>query len=431
MLRPQIKTLLGVLALAATVRAAGEDTAAPPDTSKTPPKSETDDVFSDLESQLSAPPGSPEAQSNTARAAPEPTPTATGSPVAGSRGVMNPDLSVIADFAAAAFSDENHLQSGGHDPTRTGFNLQSFELSASAPVDPYLRFDSHVVFLEDGVEVEEAYGTTLDLPGGVQARFGQFLTRFGRLNATHPHSWDFVDQPFAIGRVFGGDGNRGLGGELSWLLPLPWYVELVGSTVHPANEDTARSFVGDAPRTVRSPKDLIYVGALKQSFDLDDDWTLLWGLSGAFGPGNQDDTRTEVYGSDVYLKFRPITRGSYFQLTWQSEVLYRRRHLAETLGDVNGYTQLFARVARRWGTAARYEYGSPAYANGHATADPLDPEWTDSRYRIAANVTHWPSEFSRFRLQGSMDLPGWRPKPIYAVFLAAELVVGAHGAHQF
>ena len=61
------------------------------------------------------------------------------------------------------------------------------------------------------------------LPHSLQARAGQFLTRFGRLNPTHPHTWDLVDQPFALGRVFGSEGNRGAGVELSWLTPLSWY----------------------------------------------------------------------------------------------------------------------------------------------------------------------------------------------------------------
>ena len=50
---------------------------------------------------------------------------------------------------------------------------------------------------------------------------------------------------------------------------------------------------------------------------------------------------------------------------------------------------------------------------------------------MSANLTFWPSEFSRFRLQGSMDAPGWKDDPTWAVMLAGEFVVGAHGAHKF
>lgn len=395
----------------------------PPTSESAPPiepaTSETDSVFAELEQDLSTPGSAP---ASPTRAAP-------------ARGTqsMNPDLALIADFAAAWFSDEEHRQTGGHDPSRTGFNLQSLELNARSVVDPYLRFDANLVFAEAGVEIEEVYATTLELPQGLQARFGQFLTRFGRINATHPHAWDFADQPFAIGRVFGAEGNRGLGVELSWLLPLPWYAELVASATQAGGEASARSFYGANDLGVERPADLLYVTALEQFFDLSHDWSLLWGLSGAFGPNASGrDNRTEVFGTDLYLKYRPITRTSATSVGWQTEFLYRRRQVPEdVLWDASGYSQVAVRFARRWGSALRYEAGSPAYDLGGAVAtDPLDPEWTRFRHRVSANLTHWPSEFSRFRLQGSRDMGG-AGQPIWAAFLAAEVVVGAHGAHTF
>lgn len=340
---------------------------------------------------------------------------------------MNPDLSLILDGAAGWFSDEDHGQTGAHDPSRTGFTLQQLELSASAIVDPYFRFDANIVFGLFGVEVEEAYGTTLGLPARLQARFGQFLHRFGRINPTHPHSWEFVDQPFAIGRVFGGEGGRGLGVELSWLTPLPWYVETVGSVLQADGEPNARSFYGGNDLGVKEPGDLLYVTALKQFFPLSEDWSLFWGLSGAFGPNSTGrDNRTDVYGTDLYLKFRPITRQSFTIVALTMEALYRRREVPEgLLEDVSGYAQVFWKFAQRWGTAARYEFGSAATGD-----DPLDPEWNDARHRVSANLTFWPTEFSRLRLQGSRDMRTWTD-PVNAVFLAAELVTGAHGSHAF
>ncbi len=347
-----------------------------------------------------------------------------------STGLMNPDLSFIFDFAGAYFSDDAPLQTGGHDPTETGFNLQQLELSISSVVDPYLRFDGNIVFGLFGVEIEEAYGTALTLPGRLQARFGQFLHRFGRINPTHPHSWDFVDQPFAIGRVFGSEGGRGLGIELSWLSPLPWYVEVIGSVQHPSGEATSRSF---GARDVEDPRDLVYVGAVKQFFPLSSAWSLLWGLSGAYGRNDTGrDNHTAIYGSDLYLKWRPADVATFTTVSWQTELFYRRRQIpGALLADASGYTQLFWRFAQRWGTAARYEYGSPAVTEDAATGlDPLDPAWTDSRHRVSANLTHWPTEFSRFRLQGARDMPDWRDH-YWSVFFAVELVTGAHGSHDF
>jgi hypothetical protein len=383
---------------------------------------ESDSVFAEVEQALS----------NPAAATPSAKPKVgpTGSPAAQS---LNPDLSLVLDFAAAAFSKKYNLQTGEHDPHETGPNLQQLELNLRSVVDPFFRFDASLVFATDGVEVEEAYGTTLELPAGLQARFGRILTRFGRLNPTHPHAWDFVDQPFALGRVFGSEGSGGLGAELSWLLPLPWYVELVGSATSATGATTARSFNGERAPGVESPADLLYITALKQFFDLSDDWSLLWGLSGAFGPNStRKGNRTEVVGTDLYVKYRPITRASYTSVSWHTEVLHRRRQVPGGLElDVNGFSQLALRFARRWATAARYEYGSVVFdTHGVIQSSDLDPEWTKPRQRVALNLTHYPSEYSRLRLQGSRDMPGYTD-PVWAVFLAAELVVGAHGAHPF
>ncbi|WP_163997221.1 zinc-regulated TonB-dependent outer membrane receptor [Pyxidicoccus caerfyrddinensis] len=344
------------------------------------------------------------------------------------------DLSLVLDVAAAAFTAKEPLQTGGHDPTRNGFNLQQLELSIGSVVDPYFRFDANIVFAQFGVEIEEAYGTTLALPANLQVRAGQFLTRFGRLNATHPHAWDFVDQPFAVGRVFGGEGNRGLGTEVSWLTPLPWYVELIGSATDAVGEGTARSFLGASDERVLSPLDLQLTGVVKQFFPLSDNLSLLWGLSAATGPNPTGHrNRTDVYGTDVYLRYRPITEASTTLVTFQAEGFYRRRQVpGDVLTDFNAYAQAAWRFSQRWATAVRYELGTPAKGEGGATVvDPLDPDWTEDRQRVSANVTFWPTEFSRLRLQGATDRVGWQQSPEYSVFLALELVTGAHGAHAF
>ncbi len=345
-----------------------------------------------------------------------------------------PDIAVILDVALAVFTDEQPLQTGGHDPQKTGFNLQQLELSLRKSVDPYFRFDANIVFSLFGVELEEAYATTLSLPFNLQVRAGQMLTRFGRLNSTHPHSWEFVDQPFMLGKIFGGEGNRGLGVELSYLTPLPWYVEIIGSTTDATGESTARSFYGANDGGIDSPLDFQNTLAIKQFFELSANWSLLWGLSVANGPNPHGrDTRSDVYGTDLYLKYRPITRASYTIVSLQTEWLYRRRQVPGlVLQDTGGYAQLWWRFAQRWATAGRYEYGTPTYdSSGNIAVDPLDPAQDSERHRASLNVTFWPTEFSRLRLQGSSDFPAWRPKPILATFLALEVVVGSHGAHKF
>ena len=135
----------------------------------------------------------------------------------------NLDIAVILDTALAWFSEEG-LQTGAHDPTDTGFHLQQVEMALGQNVDHLFELRAYLVFTQFGVELEEAYGRSLALPGGFQFRAGQFLTRMGRLNATHPHAWSFIDQAMVNGTFLGSEGSRGAGLEVSWLAPLPWYV---------------------------------------------------------------------------------------------------------------------------------------------------------------------------------------------------------------
>jgi hypothetical protein len=414
--------MLGLDLLPLVLTIAQAQPSAPPQPAREPSPEELAEIQRALEVDQ-------QAQTATPPAAPAPV-----SGVAAAVSSMNPDIAFVADLAAAAFSTREPLQTGGHDPRKNGFNLQQLELSARKAVDPYFRFDSNIVFSQFGVEIEEAYATTSALPWNLQLRIGQFLTRFGRLNPTHPHSWDFVDQPFAVGRVFGGEGNRGLGLEASWLAPLPWYLELVGSLTDATGEATARSFFGAEDLGVSSPLDLQATVAAKQFFPLSDDLSLAWGLSGAFGPNPTGHrNRTDVYGSDVYLKFRPITYGSHTVVSLQAEWFYRRRQVpGDLLKDAGGYAYLFWRFAMRWGASLRYEDGSPARNQaGQIADDYLDPYWKAHRQRLSGAVTFWPTEFSRLRLQGSSDRLAWDRRTSWAAFLAAEFVVGAHGAHVF
>jgi hypothetical protein len=403
-----------------------------------------------------------------------------------SAGAVSADVSFIADFALAAFSDPKPLQAGGHDPTRNGFNLQQLEMAVGAAVDPYFRLDANLVFSQFGVEIEEVYGTTAALPASLQVRAGQFLTRFGRFNPTHLHSWDMADQPLAWGKFFGGEGNRGLGVEASWLSPLPWYLEVVGSVSDAAGEATARSFLGGKDQWVVDPRLVQLTGAVKQFFPLSDSLSLSLGVSAALGPHgtgrfdtwslgeavashdtaeravtwaglqhvgvpewNGRDHRTEIAGWDLYLKFRPVGRALPslrlpFSPWWvptlevkeqvvslQAEAMVRRRQVAGgVLVDHGGYGQVFWRFAQRLAAVMRAEYVSGIPAD-HLGGDPTDPDWTTWRTRWSTSLNFWPTEFSRLRVQYNLDRPFYRASPIHAVFATIEFGVGAHGAHAF
>ncbi len=348
---------------------------------------------------------------------------------------MNPDISVISDFAFAWFSDEPDLV-GGHDPVDHGFNVQGIELGIQSAIDPYFHFDSFIVFTLWGVEVEEAFGTTTALPANLQLRAGQYLTNFGRVNPTHLHAWNFVTQPLALGKFFGGEGLRGLGVELSQMLPLPWLAEWYLSVQNIGGSSTGRSWLS-TPGDVQQPTDLTLTGRLEQYWDLTSSLALLFGLSGVFGPNDTGrGNRSEVYGADLLLHWNPGDAGGHRTVGWQHEFLLRRRQTpgaadddeGDVLQDFGGYSELYYSPSLFWRFAARYEYVAGV------ENDDLDPDWDEDRQRIAANISYYPSHFSRIRLEYGVDFMPYRTdldELVHMGMLQLELVAGAHGAHDF
>ena len=89
---------------------------------------------------------------------------------------------MIGTFVASYFSDEPTLRFPAHEPTHRGPELQELELSLRSNVDPHLHADIFLSLSLGGIEIEEAYVTTLGLPANLQLRAGSFYAPFGRFN---------------------------------------------------------------------------------------------------------------------------------------------------------------------------------------------------------------------------------------------------------
>jgi hypothetical protein len=338
--------------------------------------------------------------------APGAAPGATGgNPMA--RLLLLPDVSAIGSFAGAY--DTYDVE--GLSPREGLFGpkgkpqplFQELELGLQSVIDPYARADIFISFTPEGAEVEEAYLTTLDLPGGLQVRAGKFFSLFGRQNTQHPHVWDFVDAPLARGRLVASEVLSGPGVDVAWLAPLPWFTELhlAGQATAPAPDD---------------PERLTAVARLLQYVPLGEATTLGVGLSAA--------RRSEATGAfrdlgavDAYLRWRPIQGRSY--LTVQGELYGRKFRNVEGGSDAGGYAQLFWRQDAYLGYGVRYD---EAPAAGDAAPG--------TERRVGALATWFPSEFQRLRLQVSYDRRPGGHDGVEAL-LALELGIGAHGAHPF
>lgn len=355
--------------------------------------------------------------------------------------------------STATDSEIADLQGGGHDPRKRGFSVQNVELSFRGAIDPWLEGEAHIITFidaegETAVELEEAFLTTTSLPAGLQLKAGQFFTEFGRLNATHPHAWEFVDQPVVNSRMFGGDGMRGPGARLSWLTPAAFPLELIVGAQN-ANGETMASFVSEEPLSgrpstepsVRSATDLTWSSRIAASTDLSDTTTLLAGTSAAWGPnGTGPSARTRILGADLTLKWRPSdARAGFPFVTWTTEVMQRRYAAAEfnepgsglgyfpheVLTDRGFYSQATWGFLRNWTAGIRWDG-----ANGAHDGNALDPA-RDRRSRVSAALTWFPSEFSRVRLQVNRDRSEALGGAFTSVWLQFEFNLGSHGAHRF
>jgi hypothetical protein len=241
-----------------------------------------------------------------------------------------------------------------------------------------------------------------------------------------------------MGKLFGGDNNRGLGVEASWLTPLPWFTNLILTVQEAAGECCARTFAPVDVLALRSPFDLVGTVVVEQFFPVSDDLSILLGMNAQAGPATSvnESARAEMFGADLLLRYAPPDAASRWSLSLQTEAFARTRRFEtrEQPGDITqrhndvdagGYSQLVWRIDPQWETGARVDVVSGL------PDDALDPDWTSLRTRCAAQGTFYPSHFSRLRLEGSVDVPTYVDTPIYALMLQLEVVIGAHGAHAY
>ena len=374
----------------------------------------------------------------------------------GGKNYMNISFDGMFALAGSSARDLSDIERGDHDPQQRGFNARNIELAFDGAVDPYFEGFANIVFKLDNdnntdVEVEEAFLQTTSLPFNLQLKAGQFFAAFGRINPTHPHTWDFADAPIVHALLLGGDGLRGVGTQVSWIVPVPWYSQLIFA-VQNGRGGTGYSFrnPGDdgmffdrrtTDRELRGLQDFVWMPRWENSVDLSPTQVVLAGVSGAFGSNETGaNSRTQIYGGDLLYKWKSANaEGGFPFVKWQTEFMYRRFEagrgidesfpVAETFHDWGLYSQVLWGFKKGWVAGIRGDYYD---AQDSRFTDDLDRQ---SRSRISANLTWYPTEFSKIRLQYNHDfledtffLAG---RDVDSVFLQFEFILGAHGAHKF
>jgi hypothetical protein len=399
-------------------------------------------------------------------------------PVGGAR-LQLMDISLDGLFAVGTSTETEpsiqQLEGGDHDPHRRGFTVQNVELFLAGAVDPYLDAATNIVYKinEEGettVELEEAYIVTRAWPCGLQLKAGQFFTEFGRLNPQHPHAWNWEDASIVNSRIFGADGMRGPGMRISKLLQLPWFSD-VYFDVHNANGETQTSFFsseevfaerapGGRPfvaQDVRDLADLVYTVRWENGWasGCEEEYNWLLGFSGSFGPNaTGPDGRTEVYGTDLTMKWKPSKneRGWPFVI-WESEFIFRHytadnfRDLGDpvdplddvilsgaTLQDWGLWTEVLYGCKPKYAVGLRYEFAGGSGASLDSDFNRIsrqDDPFRDDRHRVSPLVAFYPTEFSRFRLQYNYDHAQHLGSDAHSLWFGMEWLIGSHPAHKF
>jgi len=395
-------------------------------------KQQYGDRLSALEAKLAAAEGTPAAPAG-AQPAPGQPPTAqvpagaqgaggpSGAlPVYGAAGgsvgsskVFNPDMAVIGDFLGA--SGRNTVSPA------PALEMHESEAAFQAVVDPYARADFFVSFGEQGVNLEEGFLTFTELPGGLLTKVGKMRAAFGKVNTLHNHVLPWTDRPLVIQNLVGGeDGIDDVGFSVARLIPNPWiFLEATGQVLR-----------GDSGETLFKSSergDLSYVGHLRGYQDLSESTNIDLGLSYSGGhnaSGVVDGLdagrfRTNLYGVDATLRWKPLQRSIYHSFVGRTEVIWSRRDQFDGLQKAMGYyVSGDYQLGRRWFAGARYDRSDRAD----------NASLLDSGQSLL--LTYWPSEFSQVRGQYRRTKYAIGPTANELLF-QFQFSIGAHGAHPF
>lgn len=263
--------------------------------------------------------------------------------------LMNPLISLNALFLGDASTDR---AKGTYVPADGGFftcsagthyhfGLQEAELGIESVVDSYFKLNANLTYADDEVGAEEVFATTRSLPQ-VQVKVGKFKTAFGKLGAIHLHMFPFISAPLVYENTIGSEGFNGEGVEAAWMTPAPWFLELTGGGYSSGKSDDGSVDWSGARRD-----DFIYLGHLKNFFDLGADKSLELGASVLTGHTLVGETQ-RVGGFDLTVKNAPPSNSMGH--TW----IFQNEWLQKSTGTV--------KEQEGWYSSLKYRLGSDGWA---------------------------------------------------------------------
>ena len=319
------------------------------------------------------------------------------------------DMGIAGDFVANLTSSRVERDQVGTFAGRENRVIpREIELALFGQVDPYARA---TVILEAAEEFEdgeralefglaEAYLELTSLPFGVGAKGGRERLRFGLLNELHLHDLPQPDSPDVLTRFFGEEGLTEGGLEVSWVAPLPVYLQAILGVFNGDNEEAFG---------YGSLRDPLLTARLRTFFELGNAGAIQLGASGLYGR-TTDGPRASYLGVDAKYKYTPAG-WSQALLTVGGELLFAHRKVAVG-SDENGegVEPLGRRLRQESGDAifeTRDAYGYYVWVDVQPWKQwlfGLRYDWTElpdgpgREWALEPYLAWMPSEFLRFRL---------------------------------
>jgi hypothetical protein len=323
----------------------------------------------------------------------------------------NPNISVIGDLQGLYRSYGDH---------HFDAVLNEVEFSFESAIDPYAKANFYYAIGENAAtgeftsEIEEGYLTTLALPAHLQLKAGRFKQAIGRINPVHSHALPFIDLPDAYVNFLGDEGLKGDGFSLSWLIPNnSFYQELTF-------EGTS---VAENPSFDRSR--MLFLGHLKNFWDLSDNATLELGLTGMNGE-NEFGKTSNLYSVDLTYKWKPVQFNTYKSVTFQNEFYYSHANLDSLKVNAKGfYSMLSYQLSKRFFLVGRYDFSNTPYSD------------TYTQQSGSATLGWYATEFQKIELGGkytSVNEPVEEfasEQDFFQGYMRWIFIIGSHGAHQY
>ncbi|MBN2135842.1 MAG: hypothetical protein JW737_08940 [Acidobacteria bacterium] len=372
----------------------------------------------------------------------------TGTVQVSSQSLFNPQISVIGDFLFFYSDlDDSILEDG--------FDIREVEVSFSSNIDVFARADFYFGIHRESdsdehsdseehdhssigpghpshyaMHLEEGYVTFLALPADFQLKLGKIRTAVGRANTKHLHSLNWIDYPLVVQNYFGDEGMAGVGGELSWLTPLPFYTEIKYQLLH--DESDAYFNTGEEAEWYHNFH-------WKSFFELGADHSLELGFSYFLAESQiaheheyaeeaadndaeeehvYEDIVHSIFAANMTYMWRPAIRAKYTKIILTAEYYYFMSDNDELKDSTGLYAALDYQFASRWMIGARYDY----------TERPYDPDRYENH--ISGYFTFIQSEYAYLRAGYTFaDISDAESDNRF--YLQLNFGIGPHRAHDF